>query len=691
MLILKSKFMKNKILFSLLFALLSISVTTAAKQEKYIKHTVEKGDTVNILAQKYNVTPYDIFRLNPDSQNGIQLNTVLLIPPSTVVSSTGVPKITPAVSKQTTHLVQPKETLFSLSRKYNVPVDVIKNANAELLKDGLKIGQNVVIPASGILSQETYEKPPVEKPISKPIEIAKSTVKSEPKEVVKTATTDENTIYHTVEPKETKFGISKKYGITIEALEKLNPQIVSGLPIGAKLLISGKRNNTVVEKPIVAKSEPIKETVSTKKYLQEYVVRSQETIYSISKDNGISEQELINLNPELKKGVKLGMILRVPMSNKSEDKSVRSLPKTTSLSKNFNSNEMKQLVMLLPFNLSKIESDTVNSTQARLKKDKFLNMTLDFYSGALMAIDSAKTLGMNFDIQIHDSQETKNSSSVATIIQQNKLEKTDAIIGPFYQSNVEKLAELLEGYNTPVISPMSNQVGKSYKNLYQAMPSSDQLKSSIFDFMRAKNGNIVAIVDSKKASISQYLTDRHKDVKLVGLTEKGTLVSDSLFVKLDKDKMNYIILSSERTGMILGATNAMISAQRNYQVQMVIIEENETLDFEEIPLNRLAKLKMMYPSLSKPNETPEAVQFDMKYKKLNKVLPNQFAIRGFDVTFDTLMRLSQEKSFEETIQSSASEQIENKFDYISNSDSGYTNKGVYILQYEEDLSITEAK
>ena len=52
MLILKGKFMKNKILFSLLFALLSISVTTAAKQEKYIKHTVEKGDTVNILAQK---------------------------------------------------------------------------------------------------------------------------------------------------------------------------------------------------------------------------------------------------------------------------------------------------------------------------------------------------------------------------------------------------------------------------------------------------------------------------------------------------------------------------------------------------------------------------------------------------------------------------------------------------------------
>lgn len=48
----------------------------------------------------------------------------------------------------------------------------------------------------------------------------------------------------------------------------------------------------------------------------------------------------------------------------------------------------KKLVLLLPFNASKIERDTVTSMATRLTKDKFLNMTLEFYSGALMAIDS---------------------------------------------------------------------------------------------------------------------------------------------------------------------------------------------------------------------------------------------------------------------------------------------------------------
>lgn len=691
MLILNFNFMKRRILFSLLFTVLSVSVTTATKQEKYIKHTVAKGDTVNIIAQKYNVTPYDIFKLNPDSQNGIKQDTVLLIPPSSIGTTTTVQKQAVISSKKTTHLVQPKETLFSLSRQYNVSVDAIKNANAELLKDGLKIGQNVVIPAEDVLTQDTYQKPPVEKPVVKPAEVVKTVAKEDVKALDAKPVSTSKTIYHIVEAKETKFGISKKYGISIENLEKLNPQIVSGLQVGTKLLISGERTvSEEISSVSKSKSEPAKETVSSKKYLQEYVVRPQETLYSISKDFGISEEELISLNPELKKGLKLGMILRVPMKEKIEVKPV--INKTQSnLSNSIKSNEKKQLVMLLPFNISKIESDTVNSPQARLKKDKFLNMTLDFYSGALMAIDSAKAIGLNVDVSIFDSQETKNSSTAASVIQQNNLTKADAIIGPFYQTNVEKVAEMLEGFNTPVISPLSKDSGKGYKNLYQSMPTAEQMKSSIFNFMRSKNGNIVAIVDAKKGSVVNYLKDQQKDVKIVGLSEKGTLISDSLLVKLDKNKMNYVIVASERTGMILSSTTSMVNAQRNYQVQMVVLEQNETLDFEEIPLAKLTKLNMLYPSISKSNETPEAIYFENNYKKINKIVPNQYAVRGFDLTFDTLLRLSQDKSFEETVKGSATEQIESKFDYSLNENGGYSNKGVYILQYEADLSITEAK
>jgi hypothetical protein len=174
------------------------------------------------------------------------------------------------------------------------------------------------------------------------------------------------------------------------------------------------------------------------------------------------------------------------------------------------------------------------------------------------------------------------------------------------------------------------------------------------------------------------------------LSTKNSFLADSLKVHLQKGKMNYVVIASESTGMILSSTTAMLNFQKDYQIQMVIMEPNETLDFEEISLTRLTKLKLLYPSLSKPNETEEANQFDAKYKKINKIIPNEYAIRGFDVTFDTLLRLSQEKTFEETAQTTSTEQIENKFDYVENSSNGYINKGVYILFYDTDLSIKQA-
>jgi LysM repeat protein len=678
--------MKNRILFSILLTVFSFVFSVSAKQEKYIKHTVVKGETINIIAQKYKITPYDIYKLNPDSQNGIQLDSVLLIPSSAVgISTNTTTKPTSSVSQSdnpTTHLVQPKETLYSLSKLYNVTIDELKAANGDLLKEGLKIGQNIKIPSSGNKQITT---------VTKPVEVEKVPVKESPKVVapkvesptVETATSG----YHIIEPKETKYGISKKYGMTIAELERLNPQIANDFPIGLKLVVSGNvpaPATTVTTKPSIATSNET--TTSTKKYLEEYVVRPNETISTIANDYGMPEKELISLNPELKKGIKQGMILRVPKGQRKEPVK----KEQGNLLRTINTNARKQLALLFPFNISKLESDTINSTQARLKKDKFLNLTLDFYSGALMAIDSAKVLGMNIDIKILDSQETKNTSNVAVLTQQYNLQTMDAIVGPFYQSNVEKLAELVEPTKTPVISPLSKEVGKKYSNLYQSMPSSDVLRTAIFDFMKAKNANIMAVIDTKKGSVKQYIQEMQKETKIIGLSAKGIFVADSLKVLFQKDKLNYVVLASESTGMILATTSAMLAAQKEYQVQLVILEPNETLDFEEISLTRLTKLKLLYPSLTRPNETVEANQFDVKYKKINKILPNQYAIRGFDVTFDTLVRLAQDKTFEETVQATSTEQIENKFDYVSNATYGYSNNGIFILYYDTDLTIKEA-
>lgn len=627
-------------------------LTCSVYGQSYEKHKVEKGETITQIAQKYNVTPHDIYQLNPDAQSGLKPNSILLIPKKGTSVKT-------AWSTQTqSHNVLAKETLFAIEKKYEITDEALKKANPFLEKDGLQIGQVLTIPSKTALKATS---PIQEKPV-----------------------------YHEVLPKETKYSIAKKYGITIQQLEKRNPEIIPNLTIGYRLLIKG----TAPKTEVISTTEPKKEsaakipqkTIEAVKYVN-YEVKPKETLFSLSKMFGLSQEELIRLNPALANSVEIGMILKVPATPTISFETKKAITVLTNKYVGFT--KMK-IVLLLPFNIPLVEGDTLNSIATRLKKDKFLNMTLDFYSGAMIAIDSAKTLGLPINFKIFDSQESKSSSNIASIIQQNSLETADAIIGPFYQSNIEITAQLLDSNSVPVISPLSKDVGNSYPNLYQTIPTADNLKSAIFNFMKSKGGNMIAVVDKKRESSRQYFEQNQKEVKIAPLSDNGNLSAANLKSLFVKDRINYVILETGNTVMIKTTMTTMVDAMQEYEVQLITLENNETLDTDEIKFENLVKLRLMYPSIYKENESAEALVFKNEYRKKNKIFPNTYATRGFDVTFDTMMRLLQNKAFLECANTITTEQVDNKFDYIKKEDGGYTNKGIYILYYDSDLTVKEA-
>ena len=623
-------------------------------QGKTITHKVEKGETISQIAQKYYVTPYDIFQLNPDALTGLKVNSVLLIPKSSGKQVVSVPaKMT---SGKLTHQVLPKETLYGIQKRYGISDQELKQANPFLEKEGLQIGQVLTIPSNKVQKIITTE-------------------------------FSEKVIYHNVLPKETKYSIAKQYGITVEELERKNPEVVSNLPEGFKLLIKGKASKPDLDQvkvelkkevTIISQAKPIPTMT--------YVVKPKETLYGLSKMHGISQQDLILLNPFLSEGVVEGMVLKVPAVLNTPQETKKEY---TELSK-IKTNSRKKLALLLPFNIAKIEGDTLNSTAKRLKKDKFLNMTLDFYAGALVAIDSAKVLGLNIDVSIFDSQETKNTSAVASIIRDNKLQDSDVVIGPFYQSNVDKTAELLLPNQVAVISPLSKDQGVSYDNIFQSIPSPDAVKNAMFDYMRSKGGNMIAVVDKKKGSIIQYIKENHKDVKFSALNANGGVSAENLKSLFVGDKINYVVMETANTGMIKATIATMLSAMSTYRVQLVVLETNETLNTDEVSITNLAKLKLIYPSVNRENQSAEALIFEKEFKKKNKIEPSVFATRGFDVTFDTMLRLSQDKKYQDTAENTATQQVDNKFEFYKKEGGGYANKGIYILYYDTDLTIKEA-
>lgn len=656
-------------MYRIFLCFLFLMSTFIFAQEKGVNHTVVKGETIYQISKKYKVTVDDIFKLNPTAEAGIKENDVLVITKATSLSSDE-------------HVVKPKETLYSIARDYKVSFGDLKTLNEAILTEGLKIGQIIKIPSEKVKTSVKEEIKVVPTPEKVKVTEPAKTVQVIEKPV------NENFKFHIVEPKETKFGIAKQYGMTISELEKMNPEVISGLPIGFKLKVNevsvAKVETTVKEpenKVVITKDEEVIIPEKKAGYAR-YEVKAKETLYSLSQTLGITQDDLVELNPILKDGVKEGMQLIVPAKSSL---TILTNSKFKDLTKSINSQKRKQLVLLFPFNAAKIQSDSINNLSVRLKKDNFLNMTLDFYSGALMAIEYGKSLGLNLDVKILDSEESKASSSVEKVIKENNLQNADAIIGPFYQQYAEKVAELVS--NVPVISPLSKEIGKPYPNLYQSMPPADFTKKFMLDYLVGKKGNIIVVNDAKKLANRDFISKNYPNATFAQVSAAGVLDAGNFQSLYDANVKNYIILDTEKTGTILSVLKLMSKEMRFHEQQLVILEPNETLDFEEISIKSIASLKLLYPSLTRDSGSDELNLFETDYKKKNKTVPNQFATRGFDITFDTMLRLSQDKTISQSLEEDKTEQLESKFEYAKKDSEGYINKGVYILEYQEDLTI----
>lgn len=76
-----------------------------------------------------------------------------------------------------------------------------------------------------------------------------STSIEKPKEVVKTETDNKTQPeFHFVKAGETKYGLAKKYGLTIQELEKLNPEIAESLPVDFKLIVKNEASKPIEKK-----------------------------------------------------------------------------------------------------------------------------------------------------------------------------------------------------------------------------------------------------------------------------------------------------------------------------------------------------------------------------------------------------------------------------------------------------------
>lgn len=657
--------MKKKVIACFAAFILASSWGLIAQETGYIKHRVNRGETVSKIARDYGLSVSELLKHNPEAKTGIRENEFVLIPnkePEPVKIDTKKNKeVVPEVK---THVVETKETIYSLTRKFKISVRDIYNWNPGLKENGLKVGETIYVsedPSITLLKEK----------LSGTKEITKDFTKTE-------------FVLKTVEPKETLYGIAKEYNTTVENIISLNPDLGKRDPkIGEVIKVPSAFKKGIGK----MEEDQIREIVKDK--IVKIIVEPKQTIYSITKDYGISAEELLKLNPDLRFGLKTGMELNIPVKNIEshnpqsilESKSninVKEYKAVSNLEKSIVKNNTKELAFLLPFNIDNLGNDV----ERKLKADSFLNMTLDFYTGALLAIEEANMLGLPLKVQVYDSNETKSSSSVASIISKEEFNNVDVVVGPFFQNNINLVTQKLQNSDIVLVSPLSNEKAITESNkVIQTMPSSDVLKSTLINYFIRQKSNIVVIVDDKKSSTKSFMQKEYPNIRVVNGSAVKTIGD-----YLKQDVKNVFILDSNSIATALETTNQLLAKKDQFDVQLAAFEKSEVFDYSEIRIDQLVALKLMYPSVTRENETEVGSLFAKNYKAKNNIYPSRYATRGYDVTMDIILRMFQKEGLLSSMNLD-SQQIENKFSYVMNSNGIIRNNGVYLLQYGEDLTI----
>lgn len=489
--------MKN---IKLILILLLIGCTSIfAQDKKFTTYKVKPGETIQSISKSLAITPYDLLKLNPDVKNTvITANDILIIPnkgydPLLDISNVNLNNISDkdiVVGKFVYHEVTPKETIYSIVKSFNVSAEELGEINPFIKSDGLKIGQVIKIPLT-INESQLEEK-------------------------------DQNTQPYLVKPKETKYSIAKKFGITIEYLEELNPKIAeNGLQIDDVIIV------------------PVETIASGADEFIIYEVQKLETLYSLTNKFGFSTEELISVNPELADGVKEGMLIKIP--NKTIEEKIQFVDQIPE------EGRLLKIAMMLPFKSRRDSLDFEN--------DRLLRITSDFYLGALIAIDSLKKQGLSLHIKVYD---TENDAAVARKISNEiELQEYDAVVGPMFLKNVKAVSNNLKFGKPLIVSPISTKDHSNIANnkLIQERASLEHHTNEMLAYIKSnyEQQDLIVIKNESDRSEEQYeriindIKALNPEKEVIVLQPKDGYIKPEEFKvfrdTLDRDIVNWFFLT----------------------------------------------------------------------------------------------------------------------------------------------------
>ena len=370
----------------------------------------------------------------------------------------------------------------------------------------------------------------------------------------------------------------------------------------------------------------------------QHKVKKKETIFGISRNYGITIEELIQANPEMKTPgyeLKKGMLLNIPYSaaeiqaaeaeKAKQTVATRKTEETARVASDDVKNREIRLGVMLP--LHNINGDGRRMTE--------------YYRGVLMACDSLKKQGISIDVHAWNTAEDGNINKV---LEDPAAAKCDLIIGPLYSKQMDALSAFVTKHDIRLVIPFSINAPQltTNRNIFQVYQSQTDQNEAIFvRFIERFKDYHTVVIDcndstSKKGSFTfglrRQMEQRGMDVVVTNLKSNESNFSKAF----SRTKPNVVILNTGRSQELGVAFSKINGLKANSpELDITMFGYTDWLLYTRTHLENFYKYNTFIPSVFYYNPLSAGTQrFEQKYRQnfrsdMQNSLP-RFAITGFD-------------------------------------------------------------
>ncbi|MDR2963365.1 MAG: LysM peptidoglycan-binding domain-containing protein [Bacteroidales bacterium] len=469
-----------------------------------------------------------------------------------------------------------------------------------------------------------------------------------------------NYYVHTVKPKETLYSIVRLYGVSARDIIIANPNAdAEKLKAGQLLRIP------------VPENKPVEVRKQYESYTQ-HIVEPGETLYSLARMYGVTVRDILDANSGIDTNLAINQVVFIPCNNCKRLSELQNPPlksdtqattDSTSATEKKNAASEQQItpysvfdansgtktgiaadrnmhvVLMLPLFLNKEKTDAPVSNKIEINPDSY--PFLQYYEGALLALDSLKRLGISLTFTVFDTQ--KDTTTVRSIVKKLNPSDIDLIIGPVFKETFSIASGFARKNSIPIVSPLSSEdlPVKNNASIIQMNTQQQYRYESMANLITQQhNVNLIIVYNSKDLEGANVLAfKRVMNLQHATAMKTNNIVMTEVFFpqggmaevekQMTAGKRNIVMVFSSNQAFVNNFVTKMYQFARRYDVQLIGQPQWER--YENVELDFLFDMQFQFAATGYIDYSRDAVKsFVQKYRDTFGSEPTRFAFQGFD-------------------------------------------------------------